>query len=292
MWDQIINMLFGGTVNGAMYALIAIGFSLVYGVGGVLNLAHGGFFIITGYLIYWILPLFDYIAWFSICIALVMITIIGGLTYLLLIKPLQGSELSVVIVTFALAFFFEHFIRVVWGSEYETIRELIIFPGSSDFFGVTLINQLIFLILAALAIVIIFMVSINKLKIGKSIRAISQDREAAMLMGINANRVLMYTVMISAFLAGLAAILYLPTQNLDPVQGWGVLTNAFAVVILGGMGSLLGSIVGAFILGYANSFTSVFIPNGPSWSHLVPIILIVLVLLIRPRGLFGKKEID
>ena len=292
MWDQIINMLFGGTVNGAMYALIAIGFSLVYGVGGVLNLAHGGFFIITGYLIYWVLPLFNFIPWISICISLVMITIIGGLTYLLLIKPLQDSHLSVVLVTFALAFFFEHFIRVVWGSEYETIRELVIFPGSTDFFGVTLINQLIFLILAALAIVIIFMVSINKLKIGKSIRAISQDREAAMLMGINANRVLMYTVMISAFLAGLAAVLYLPTQALSPAQGWGVLTNSFAVVILGGMGSLLGSIVGAFILGYANSFTSVFIPNGPSWSHLVPIIIIVLMLLIRPQGLFGKKEID
>ena len=76
MWDQIINMLFGGTVNGAMYALIAIGFSLVYGVGGVLNLAHGGFFIITGYLIYWLLPLFNFVAWLSILIALVMITII------------------------------------------------------------------------------------------------------------------------------------------------------------------------------------------------------------------------
>lgn len=291
MWDQIINMLFGGAVNGAMYALVAIGFSLVYGVGGVLNLSHGGFFLITGYLIYWTLPLFNYVAWFSVLISLVIITIIGGLTYLLLIKPLQDSELSVVLVTFALAFFFEHFIRVVWGSKYEYIRELIIFPGSTDFFGVSLINQLIFLILAALAIVVIFMVSINKLKIGKSIRAVSQDREAAMLMGINANRTSMYTLMISAFLAGLAAILYLPASSLSPVGGWGILTNAFAVVILGGMGSLSGSIVGAFILGYANSFTSVFIPNGPSWSHLVPIIIIVLMLIIRPQGLFGKKEI-
>jgi len=292
MWDQIINMLFGGTASGAMYALVAIGFSLVYGVGGVLNLSHGGFFILTGYLIYWTLPLFDNVVWLSICISLVLITIIGGLAYILLIKPLQDSELSVVLVTFALAFFFEHFIRVTWGSKYETIRELVIFPGSTNFFGVALINQLIFLILAALAIVLIFMVSINKLKIGKSIRAVSQDREAAMLMGINANRILMYTVMISAFLAGLAAILFLPTQTLSPVGGWGVLTNAFAVVILGGMGSLLGSIVGAFILGYANSFTSVFIPNGPSWSHLVPIILIVIMLIIRPQGLLGKKEID
>jgi branched-chain amino acid transport system permease protein len=291
MWDQIINMLFGGTASGAMYALVAIGFSLVYGVGGVLNLAHGGFFILTGYLVFWTLSLFNNAVWLSICVSLIIITIIGGITYLLLIKPLQDSELSVVLVTFALAFFFEHFIRVVWGSEYETILELVIFPGSTDFFGVSLINQLIFLILVSLTIVIIFMVSINRLKIGKSIRAVSQDREAATLMGINANRILMYTVMISAFLAGLAAILYLPTQTLSPVGGWGVLTNAFAVVILGGMGSLLGSIIGAFILGFANSFTSVFIPNGPSWAHIVPIIIIVLVLLIRPQGLFGKKEI-
>ena len=98
--------------------------------------------------------------------------------------------------------------------------------------------------------------------------------------------------MISAFLAAIAAFLYLPAAALSgPSMGWIFLTNSFAVVILGGMGSLVGSVVGAYIVGFATSFTSIFIPNGPSWAHIVPIIVIVVMLLIRPQGLFGKKEV-
>ena len=98
--------------------------------------------------------------------------------------------------------------------------------------------------------------------------------------------------MISAFLASIAAVLFLPAASLDgPSMGWGYLTNSFAVVILGGMGSLVGSVVGAYIVGYVTSFTIVFVPNGASWAHLVPIIVIVIMLLIRPQGIFGKKEL-
>ena len=155
-----------------------------------------------------------------------------------------------------------------------------------------MINQFIFLIIASLIIVTLFALFINKSKLGKSIRAVSQDREAATLMGINSNRILLYTVMISAFLAAIAAFLYLPAAALSgPSMGWIFLTNSFAVVILGGMGSLVGSVVGAYIVGFATSFTSIFIPNGPSWAHIVPIIVIVVMLLIRPQGLFGKKEV-
>ncbi|MHA1274676.1 MAG: branched-chain amino acid ABC transporter permease [Promethearchaeota archaeon] len=291
MIDLIIRFFYIGAVNGAMLALLSLGFSLVYGVGKILNLAHGAFFILTGYIVYSFIPIFGSNIWLSAIFSLLIITIIGGVVYLILIKPLQDSELSVVLITFALAFFFEQLIRVVWGAKYKSIYQLIIFHGSTKVFGVAMINQLLFLIIASIILVSIFMIFISKSKLGKSIRAISQDPEAAQLMGINANKILLYTMMISAFLAGVAAILYLPSQNLDPVQGWDVLTNAFAVVILGGMGSLFGSIVGAYILGFANSFTSIFIPNGPSWAHVVPIILIIIMLLIRPRGLFGKKEV-
>jgi len=158
--------------------------------------------------------------------------------------------------------------------------------------GYPIVHQYVFLIIMSIIIVLLFALFINKSKLGKSIRAVSQDREASELMGINSNRILLYTVMISALLAGSAAFLYLPGASLDgPSMGWGYLTNSFAIVILGGMGSLVGSVVGAFIVGYTIQFTNIFIPNGPSWAHLVPIIVIVVMLLIRPQGLFGKKEI-
>ncbi|MFX1240493.1 MAG: branched-chain amino acid ABC transporter permease [Promethearchaeota archaeon] len=294
MISDIINMLFNGALQGAVLALISLGYSLVYGVGGIMNLAHGAYFMLTGYLLLWMLswPILAGLNWLIVVIALVVITIIGGLTYLLLIKPLQDTSVGVVLITFALAFFIEQLVLIISGTESWSLPQLRLIPGSVDVLGYTMINQYILLIIISLIIVLTFALFINKTKIGKSIRAVSQDREAATLMGINANRILLYTVMISAFLAGIGAFLYLPGASINgPHMGWEYLTSSFAVVILGGMGSLIGSIIGSFIVGYITSFTSVFIPNGPSWAHLVPIIVIVIVLLIRPQGLFGKKEV-
>jgi branched-chain amino acid transport system permease protein len=129
---------------------------------------------------------------------------------------------------------------------------------------------------------------ISKAKIGKSIRAVAQDREAAMLMGINADRILMLTVALSAFLVGVAAVLYVPASTLIPYMGWSTLLISFSVVILGGMGSVPGSILGAFVIAYARNFCTFFI--DPAFAELVPLIIILAVLTIRPRGLLGKKE--
>jgi branched-chain amino acid transport system permease protein len=292
MAGELINMLFNGTLNGAVLSLIALGYSLVYGVGGIMNLAHGAYFMLSGYFLLWGLSLFPGLFWVNIMISVVFVTIIGGLTYILLIKPLQDSHVGVVLITFGLAFAVEQIVMIISGTTSAAISQYMVFKGTTLFFGFPMLNQYIFFIVASLIIVSLFALFISKSKLGKSIRAVSQDREAATLMGINSNRVLLYTVMISAFLASLAAILYLPGAALNgPAMGWEYLTSSFAVVILGGMGSLVGSIVGGYIVGFITSFTNVFVPNGPSWAHIIPIIVIIIVLIIRPRGLFGKKEI-
>ena len=287
-----MNFLFNGTLNGAIFALIALGYSLVYGVGHIMNLAHGAYFMFTGYLLLWFLNFLPGLELISVIIAILIVTIIGGLSYLLLIKPLQDTSVGVVLITFGLAFFLEQYVLIISGTSTYAINNYAFFGGYTEIFGYRMINQFIFLIITSLIIVTLFALFINKSKLGKSIRAVSQDREAATLMGINSNRILLYTVMISAFLAAMAAFLYLPAAALSgPSMGWLFLINSFAVVILGGMGSLVGSVVGAYIVGFVTSFTSIFIPNGPSWAHIVPIIVIVVMLLIRPQGLFGKKEV-
>ncbi|MFX1500731.1 MAG: branched-chain amino acid ABC transporter permease [Promethearchaeota archaeon] len=310
---DIVSFLFNGSLQGAVLALVAMGYSLVYGVGNVMNLAHGAYFMLTGYLLLtmsmFIFPGFVgftaggenvSLGILMIIISLVIITILGGLSYILLIKPLQNSAVGVVLITFALAFFFEQLIQSTeFGTETWSISKFAVFEGKTRFLGTDIINQYIFLIICALVVVLLFALFINKSKLGKSIRAVSQDSEAATLMGINSNRVLFYTVMISAFLSGIAAVLFLPAGTIDgPSMGWTYLTNAFAVVIVGGMGSIYGSIVGAFIIGYIGSFTNVIIPMiipsfpGPSWKGVVPLVIIIIMLLIKPQGLFGKKEID
>ncbi|MFX1575261.1 MAG: branched-chain amino acid ABC transporter permease [Promethearchaeota archaeon] len=292
MSGEIMNFLFNGTLNGAVFALIALGYSLVYGVGHIMNLAHGAYFMLTGYLLLWFLNIFPGLEMVSVIIAIIIVTIIGGLSYILLIKPLQDTSVGVVLITFGLAFFLEQYVLIISGTSTYAINNYAFFRGYTEFLNYRMINQFIFLIIMSLIVVSLFALFISKSKLGKSIRAVSQDREAATLMGINSNRILLYTVMISAFLAAIAAFLYLPAAALSgPSMGWLYLTNSFAVVILGGMGSLVGSVVGAYIVGFVTSFTSVFIPNGPSWAHIIPIIVIIIMLLIRPQGLFGKKEV-
>ena len=292
MYQEIINMLFNGTLNGAYLSLIALGYSLVYGVGHIMNLAHGAYFMLTGYLLLWVYGFFPGQILTNIIIAVGFITILGGLTYILLIKPVKDSAVGVVLITFALAFGIEQYVSIVSGTTSATIISYTVFKGTTDFLGYSMLNQYIFFIIISLVIVSLFALFINKSKLGKSIRAVSQDSEAASLMGINADRILLYTVIISAFLAAISATLYLPGAALTgPAMGWEYLTSSFAVVILGGMGSLVGSIVGAYIVGYITSFTNVFVPNGAAWAHIIPIIVILIVLIIRPQGLFGKKEL-
>jgi branched-chain amino acid transport system permease protein len=284
-----MNFLIFGTIQGSIYALLAMGFSLVYGVGGILNQAHGAFYVIATYIFYWCfinIPQYGYIA--GMFIGIIATAIVGGLIYLLLIKPLKESHVGVVIVTFAFAFFTEQLVGILVDSKYHNMPYLI--PGQFNLLGVNIQYQYALIIIISLSLLALVTLIINKFKLGKSIRAVAQDSEAASLMGINVDRILAYTLIISAFLAAVAAILYVPVETVAPHIGWNVLLNSFAIVVLGGLGSLPGSVVGAFILAYARAFTNYFV--DPVLSALIPIVVIVVVLIIRPRGLFGKKEID
>ena len=289
MIDAILNFLIFGIIQGSIYSLLAMGFSLVYGVGGILNQAHGAFYVIATYLFYWYfinIPFFGMII--GIIVALIITTIIGGLIYLLLIKPLKDSHVGIVIVTFAFAFFAENLVGILVDKQYHDMPHII--SGNFDILGVNVPFHYILIVVISLSLVFLITLFINKSKLGKSIRAVAQDSEAASLMGINVDRILAYTVMISAFLAAVAAILNVPVDIVAPHIGWNILLNSFAIVVLGGLGSLPGSVAGAFIIAFARSYTNYFL--SPVFSALIPIIVIVLMLVLRPRGIFGKKEID
>jgi len=247
---MIEEILIFGLVQGSLLALLALGFSLVYGVGGILNLAHGAFFLMTAYIMYWTIPLFG--LHIAAIIALVAIVGIGAITYLGLIEPLQDTPLGVVLVTFALAFFFEQFVKYFGDPRTHYIAPFI--PGNVEILGVNLQMQLILLIVGSLTLVTIVTVFINKSTIGKSIRAV---------------------------------FLYAPGNFIAPRIGWGYLILAFAVTIFGGMGSIPGSIIAAYIMGYATTFTDYFI--SPAFSELIPIVVILAMLIVRPQGLLGKE---
>ena len=241
---------------------------------------------VTAYIIFWYVPIFGITI--SVILALVIIVIIGAATYLSLIKPLQESHIGVVLVTFALAFFFEQFVKVAGDEKTHYIVPYV--PGTIEFLGTTFPAQLLALVVGSIVLVTLVTIFINYSKIGKSIRAVSQDYEAAQLMGINTDRILMICFMLSALLVGFAAALYAPGNFIAPRIGWGYLLLAFAVTIFGGMGSIPGSIIGAFIMGYATSFTDYYL--SPAFSELIPIVVILVMLVVRPQGLLGKEEVD
>ena len=289
MIDAIVSFIIFGIIQGSIYSLLAMGFSLVYGVGGILNQAHGAFYVIATYLFYWFfinIPVFGMAV--GIIVALIITTIIGGLVYLLLIKPLKESHVGVVIVTFAFAFFLENLVGILVDQQYHDMPHII--PGEFTILGVIVPYHYVLILVIALSLVFLITVFINKSKLGKSIRAVAQDSEAASLMGINVDKILAYTLMISAFLAAAAAVLNVPVDIVAPHIGWNILLNSFAIVVLGGLGSLQGSVAGAFLIAFARAYTNYFV--SPVLSALIPIIVIVLMLVLRPRGIFGKKEID
>jgi len=286
----IAEVIIFGAIQGAVYALIAMGFSLVYGVGGILNLAHGAFYMIAAYTALWLIPYLPLP--FAFIVAVAVTTILGALAYLSLIKPMQKSHIGVVIATFALAFLIEQFVKIsqIARTGIDTpvyLTEMI--GGSVNFLGVTFPAQLVVAFFGSILLVTFVTLFISKARIGKSIRAVSQDREAALLMGINADRVLLLTVTLSAFLAAVASVLYTSGNPVFSWMGWGILLNAFAVVVLGGMGSVTGSVLGAFVIAYARNFCTYFI--SPSLAELVPLVVILIVLVLRPQGLLGKKEV-
>jgi branched-chain amino acid transport system permease protein len=293
--DQVASDLFSvflfGSVQGAVFSLLALGFSLVYGVGGVLNLAHGGFYLASMYTFYWCIRVWEQTILMSIIITLIVIVIICILAYVLLIKPLQDSAIGILIATFSLAFFFEQLVKVLPWSDSQTHWVPTIITGPPiEIFGINFPVRYLWTIIGAIIVVVIVYIFITKAKLGKSIRAVAQDREAAQLMGINANLIIMVTIIISGLLVAFTTFLYGAGEEVYPTMGWGFLIQSFAIVVLGGLGSIPGSVLGAFVIGYSRTFCSYFI--GTQFAEIFPIIIIILMLVFRPQGLLGKKEVE
>ncbi len=293
--EFLVSTLVYGAALGSVLALLAIGYSLVYGVGGIINLAHGAFYIISGYIVFWFYDTGVVPYPIAIILALLIVPTIAAVSYLALIKPTQEHEVGVLIITFALGFLIERSIVLYEGMQLGEILDRSfppIFPEQINVFGTPIISQYILIMIVAAVIISCLILFIKKTRIGKSIRAVSQDKEAAQLMGINVNLMLMFTIVLSAFLAGVAAVLYVPVIPILPTDGWEYLLMSMSVVILGGLGSIPGSVIGAFVISYTRFITFYYIdvPYQLAFSGVIHLGVIVIMLIVRPRGILGKKQ--
>lgn len=282
---MIASILILTLVNGSVYALLAAGMSLLFGVGRIINLAHTAFFVLAGYSMYYFMRALDWGALPSITITVVGVTLVGVLVYRFLINRVRQHQQAVLLITVALAMAIQEILLALFGEYYRSSPDLI--PGVTVIFGNRVQNQYLLIIGAVAAVLIILSLLLSKTKLGTAVRATANDAEIASLMGINVSRTLMITMGIATGLAAVAAVLVSSIWVIYPMIWIEPLTMVLVIVVLGGLGSIKGSFIGAYMIALAEVLAIRFVPSGAYLAMPLMLLVLVIVLVVRPGGLFG-----
>jgi branched-chain amino acid transport system permease protein len=280
-----MNIIITGLITGSMLALLAISFSLIFGVARIVNIAHTAFYMVAAYCIFSLCGKFGFNPVVGMLIAVVIVTVFGLLAYKFLIDPIREHEAAVLIATIALAMVFQEAVMLIYTGDYRTVSALI--EGYFIVTGVKVFYQQMLTFGVVLALLTVLWFLLMKTKLGLAIRSTAEDREVANLMGMNDSRLAMITMGISVALAGFTGAVIAPLTVLSPFMWMEPLIMMMAVVVLGGLGSIKGSFVAAYILGFAEALVVFMIPKGAFLKGSVALTIMILVLLLRPEGLFG-----
>jgi len=281
----IIDIIISGLISGSVYALLAIGFSLIFGVARIVNFAHTAFYMVAAYCIYVVTQKMGFHPMWGMVAAIVLVTLLGIISYKILINPIREHEGAVLIATIALAMIFQEVMSLIFTGTYLSVPSLV--KGYFTILGVKVFFQQLLTFFAALLVMAVLWVLLMRTKLGLAIRSTAQDREVANLMGINEARVAMMTMGLSVGLAAFTGAIVVPLTILQPHMWMHPLIMMMAVVVLGGLGSLKGSFLGAYILGFAEALVVFLAPMGAYLKGSVALSVMIVVLLIRPEGLFG-----
>ena len=279
------DILVTGLVNGGVYALLAIGFSLIFGVARIVNIAHTAFYMLAAYCFYTLLTKTGLGFVLSGVVAVAAVTLLSVVCYRLVIEPVREHEAAVLIATIALALIFQEVMLYTFGGHFLGIPSTL--EGAVRFLGVTIPYQRLLILVVAAAMLITVWFVLYRTRLGLAIRATANDLEVANLMGMNVHRVAMVTVAISVALAAVAGVVVAPVFVVDPFMWLAPLVTMLAIVVLGGLGSLKGSLIGALIIGYVEAITVFAVPASAYLKGAVALMIMVAVLLARPEGLFG-----
>jgi len=279
------DILITGLINGGVYALLAVGFSLIFGVARIVNIAHTAFYMLAAYCFYTLLVKGGLGFFVSGIIAVAAVTLLSVICYRLVIEPVREHEAAVLISTIALALVFQELMLLSFGGHYLGIPSTL--EGAVNFLGVSIPYQRMLILAVAAVMLIAVWFTLYKTRLGLAIRATANDLEVANLMGMNVNRVAMISVAISVALAAVAGVVVAPVYVVDPFMWLAPLVTMLAIVVLGGLGSLKGSLIGALIIGYVEAITVFALPAGAYLKGAVALLIMIVVLLARPEGLFG-----
>jgi len=281
----LLEILIHGAVSSAIYAMLAVGFTLIFGVARILNLAHGTFYALGAYGAYFFtshlkLPLFP-----AALLAIALVALFGVFVEKVLVRPMRRSQLAVLMITLAVALVVEQALFLTFGSEYRNVPEFVSTKFSIG--GVDVGGQRLLALGVSMALIASLWIFIQRTRLGSAILAVSQDPEAANYMGIPSDRIFSIVMALSAALAATAGVLAGPFLTVQPTMWLLPIVKAFAIVIVGGLGSIPGSILAALMLGYAETIVGYTIST--SWTEIVSVLATLLMLIFRPAGMFGKR---
>jgi len=280
--------LFNGLMLGSFYVLLSLGLSIIFGMLGVVNFAHGAFYMLGAYAAYTICYVLSLNFWVSLIVAPIVVGVIGMIAEWGLIKRLYSvPHFYNLLLTFGLMLFVEEGVRVIYtpiGKPFDTPPALV---GSVDLGFMMFPKYRIFIILMSAACAVVVWLFLSRTKLGSIIRAGTDDSEMVSALGIDISKIFTLVFGIGAALAGLAGVLAAPVQNVTPEMGNSILTETFVVVIIGGMGSIFGSVLAGLIIGELITLGVVF---WPPVANTLIFIFMALILLLRPRGFFGRAK--
>ncbi len=282
-----MDLIIYGFINSIILVLMSIGFSLAYGVSRIPNFAHGALYVFCVCLTWILVNKFWMNYFFVIVIAVISTTILGALIYLLVLQKVRGMPFSEVMASFAIGIAILEALRLLGfrGPQYSLPKFL---EGTIFIFGVPVDMQRVLIILTGCILLILIYLFIHHTKIGLALMAIAQDEPAALMLGIDCDVYAAISLGVGSALVGIGAILIVPLGIINIETGYEVLIFALAVCIIGGLGSLTGTIIASFILGFLQILTVEYL--APTYQLVVAMAAIIIILIFKPSGLFGTQK--
>ena len=285
--DLLLQQLFNGVMLGSTYAIVALGLTLVYGILQIPNFAHGHMYMLGAYVCFFLITVFGLGYWPALVATAILLAVAGIVLERLAYSPLRKQpHISSFISALGALIVLENGVIALWGPQGQRIPNP--YPGIIEVFGITMSQQRLLVIAAAVVMILLLQLFIKKTTLGSTIEAVAQNPEGAKLVGINVKLVSSLTFAISTGLAAIAACLVAPIFMISPSMGAMLGMKAFVIVILGGLGSVPGAIVGGLILGLIEALGGGYL--SAAYKDVFAFGALVLILAIKPTGLFGKEE--
>ena len=282
-----MEILIYGTINSVALALYALGFALVYGICRLPNFAHGALYVLSGFIAWTVINTLNANLFIAVVTSLVVTGIIGAVIYRVFLIRVRGMEISEIIASYAIALAILEGLR--WGGFKGMTYTLPVFiEGSMTISGISVDYQRVLSVIVGAALIAALWLFTRYTRIGLALRGMAQDERAAMMLGIDSDLMAVTAMGFGSMLAALAAVLLLPLGNIVVESGYNILILAIAVCIVGGLGSWVGAVLAAFLIGFAQILTVVYL--GSHYQMVIALLAIILTLIIKPSGLFGRQK--